>query len=541
MAASIVKKIIYLFPFSLITAFIISLIGITFITLSTHLDFNSFFNLFQDSYIQYIISFTLWQASLSTILSIGLAIPIARSLHRRSKFFGRSLILNFLNLAFILPAITLVIGIAIIHGKNGWINKLLENICDQSFGYYLYGILGIMLGHLAFCIPLAVRVFLGRLESIPDEMWRLTSQLELSSTNIFKIIEWPYLRLSVIGVSILTFMMCFSSFVIVLALGGGPAASTLEVEIYHSLKFDFDLPRAINLSFIQLLICLCLMILVQKSNTQFFPTIVNISKRFARPDINKISTIIVDLIAILLLFTFSLLPVIAIIISGFNSKLVPVLYSEEFWHSAKESLEIALYSGGLTLIVALSLISGAFYFRYNLNKPNFSKQIIWLSNVRLIMPAFVFITGLFIAIKSFIPITDIAFYLIILINSIAALPFAVNILLPGSLNFNIHEIHLCQSLGISGWNFIKLIYWPRMRKSLSYALALSVTISWGDLNLIALFGSNSLSTLPYLLYNMMSTYRVEEAAVVALTILLSSFFLFWVIEEFLGGEANVRT
>ncbi len=541
MATSIIKKIIYLLPFSLVTAFIILLLGVTFFALSSHSDFNSFLNLSQDSYIQYVIGFTLWQATLSTILSIALAILIARSLHRRSGFIGRGLILNFLNLAFILPAITLVTGIAIIHGKNGWINKLLENIHDQSLGYYLYGIFGIMLGHLAFCIPFAVRVFLSRLESIPDEMWRLTSQLELSTVNIFKIIEWPYLRLSVIGVAILTFMMCFSSFVIVLVLGGGPAATTLEVEIYHSLKFDFDLPRAINLSFIQFLICICLTIFIQKSNTQFFPMITNISKRFFRPDINKVSTILIDLMAILLLFILSLLPVIAIIISGFNNKLVPVLYSKEFWYSAKESLEIALYSGGLTLFIALGLISGAFYFRYHLNKPNFSKHIIWLSNIRLIMPAFVFITGLFIAMKGFTPITNIAFYLIILVNSIAALPFAVNILLPGSLNFNTQEIYLCQSLGINGWNFIKFIYWPRIRKSLSYALALSVTISWGDLNLIALFGSNNLSTLPYLLYNMMSTYRVEEAAVVALAILLSSFFLFWVIEEFLGGEINVRT
>ena len=537
MVKSTIQKIIHLLPFSLIIIFIISLLGITFFALFTHSDFKSFLDLSHDSYIQYVTSFTLWQATLSTLLSIILSLAIARSLHRRSNFLGRSLILNFLNLAFILPAIVLVIGIAIIHGKNGWINKLLENIHNQSLGYYLYGIFGIMLGHLAFCIPFAVRVFLNRLESIPNEMWLLTSQLELSEINIFKILEWPYLRISIIGVSILIFMMCFSSFVIVLALGGGPAATTLEVEIYHALKFDFDLPRAINLSFIQFLICTCFVILAQKSNTQFFPVITNnLSKGFTRSNINKFSTILLDFTAIFLLFILSLLPVIAIIISGFNSKLLPVLYSREFWHSTKKSLEIALYSGTLTLVIALSLISGAFYFRYHLNRPNYGKQIVWLSNIRLIMPAFVFITGLFIATKDFIPITNIAFYLIILVNSIAALPFAVNILLPGSLNFSAQEIHLCQHLGISGWNFVKLVYWPRMRKNLSYALALSVTISWGDLNLIALFGSNDLSTLPYLLYNMINTYRVEEAAVVALAILLSSFFLFWVIEEFLGGE-----
>lgn len=540
MATGTIKKLISLLPFSLVSICITSLFLMIFSSLFYYFDFDSFISICKDSYIQHVIKFTLWQAFLSTILSIALAIPIARSLHRNPNFLGRSILLKFLNLTFILPSIILVVGIAMIHGKNGLINNMLHGIYNHSFGYYLYGILGVILGHLAFCLPFAVRVFLSRLESVPDEIWRLTHQLNFSSFNIFKLIEWPYLRLSIIGATILIFMMCFSSFVIVLVLGGGPAVTTIELEIYHALRSEFNLSRATNLSFIQFIICSCLILLAQKYNTPFFAAISNISKQFKRPDSKQLLSHIIDMTFILLLFIISILPVIAIIVSGFNNKIISVLYSSEFWNSATESLLISISSGILTLILSLSLISGAFYFRYQLNKSVIIKPIIWLSNIHLMIPAYVFITGILIAIYNFITITDISIYLIIIVNSIAALPFVTNILLPISIDFTSQEMNLCKILGINKWSFIKQVYWPKIRKSFSYALALSVTMSWGDLNLIALLGSNQFSTLPYLLYNMMSTYRIEEAAVVALMILISSFLLFWIIEEFLSGEEDVK-
>ncbi len=188
------------------------------------------------------------------------------------------------------------------------------------------------------------------------------------------------------------------------------------------------------------------------------------------------------------------------------------------------------------MLLSLSLVSGAFYLHYILDKPKTVKYIILISNIRLIIPAFVLSAGLFIVLNGWVAIESLSLYLIVIINSIVSLPFAINIILPTSLKFSLQEIYLCKNLDIKGWDFIKLIYWPRLRKSISYALALVVTMSWGDLGITALFNSNHFTTLPYLLYNLMSSYRIEEAAVVALIILLSSFFLFWIIEEFIGGR-----
>ena len=533
------QKLKSLLPFSIVAIFIILLISLTFSALWINFDFNILLNTISDPYIHNVLYFTIWQATLSTILSITLTIFIARALHRHTNFIGRKFLLRFMNLSFVLPVITLVLGIAIIHGKNGWVNNFISYMYDTSLDYYLYGMPGVLLGHLAFCLPLAVRIFLNRLDSIPNEMWKISAQLGFSSKDIFKIIELPFIKSSIIGVTTLIFMMCFTSFVIVLSLGGGPSATTIEVAIYHALKFDFDLTTAINLALIQFIICSILIAIIHKFNISFFPYTKNTSKINLRYDTSGIATI-ADSISILILLIISILPVVAIIISGFHSKFTNVIYDSEFWHATKTSLIIAFFSGFLTLLMALSLISGAFFFNYRLLNSKFSSYIIWLSNASLTIPAFVFITGLFIVIHNYISVINISFYLIIIMNAIAALPFAMSILLPASLRFTMQEIYLCQSLGINGWNFIKLVYWPSMRKILSYALALSITMSWGDFNIIALFGNNDLNTLPFFLFNLMSSYHIQEASVVALVILLLSFLLFWIIEEFIGGEKNAK-
>ncbi|MBX4421562.1 hypothetical protein K4H00_26500, partial [Mycobacterium tuberculosis] len=61
----------------------------------------------------------------------------------------------------------------------------------------------------------------------------------------FRLIEWPVIRRNLSGIAGLIFMLCITSFTIVLTLGGGPRATTLEVAIYQSLHFDFDIARAV--------------------------------------------------------------------------------------------------------------------------------------------------------------------------------------------------------------------------------------------------------------------------------------------------------
>ena len=60
------------------------------------------------------------------------------------------------------------------------------------------------------------------------------------------------------AIAALIFLLCFTSFAIVLALGGGPGAATLEVAIYEAVRFDVDFARAGLLALLQVAICLVL-------------------------------------------------------------------------------------------------------------------------------------------------------------------------------------------------------------------------------------------------------------------------------------------
>lgn len=496
-----------------------------------------FMAIIKEDYIRSVIFFTIFQASLSTLLVISFAIPIARALHRRSNFFGRGILIKITNLSFILPAIVLTLGIAVVHGKNGWVNKFLS-LYNISFNYYLYGLFGILVGHLAYSLPLAIRVFLSKLESIPPDNWRLASQLGFNSRKIIKLIEFPILLPSIAGVSILIFMMCFTSFVIALSLGGGPQFATIEVAIFQALRFDFDIERAVALSLIQFCVCFFLMLFVSKFiyHSLFVQTK---NRSYIRPDLDNIFGKICDLFFIFCLILLVVLPLISVVISGLNYRFFFVVYTREFWLAFGYSLYIAIFSGILSLIFAPALLLVSFYLNYYKNKNVLGTKVAMIANFSMVMPPFIFITGLFIIVRPFFDVFDIAVYLTILVNAIMALPFVVGILYQSVTSFTKEELWLSKSLNLEGWNFFKLVCWHRIRKSVGYAFALSVAISWGDLSVVTLIGNKNFMTLPSLLYHNISNYRVSDAAVIAFILLFISYILFWAIEEFVGGEEDV--
>jgi thiamine transport system permease protein len=120
-----------------------------------------------DPYILQTLRFTLWQAGLSTMLSIALAIPVARALARRERFRGRGLIIKLFTLPLGVPQIVAVLGILSVWGRQGWINDVL-NGADLAMLPPVFGLAGILLAHVFFNLPLAVRYILASLDGVPQ-------------------------------------------------------------------------------------------------------------------------------------------------------------------------------------------------------------------------------------------------------------------------------------------------------------------------------------------------------------------------------------
>src|SRR3546814_18688902 len=104
--------------------------------------------------------------------------------------------------------------------------------------HYLYGLAGILLGHVFFNMPFVARILLQAIEAVPPETWRVASQFGLKSRDLFRLIEWPALRTVLPGAAGPVFMLCCPSFAVVLTLGGGPKGNTPGVAVSQATRFD---------------------------------------------------------------------------------------------------------------------------------------------------------------------------------------------------------------------------------------------------------------------------------------------------------------
>ncbi|WP_302131074.1 ABC transporter permease subunit, partial [uncultured Haemophilus sp.] len=187
----------------------------------------------KDDYLHQVIAFSIGQAFLSALLSSVIGTLFARAFFYLD-FKGKSLILRIFSLTFVLPALLAIFGLIGIYGTAGWLVQLLQTL-GISWKPSIYGLSGILIAHLFFNIPLAARMSLQALQSVPTEQHQLAAQLNIKGSIFFRLIEWPYLKSQTVSAFVLIFMLCFTSFTIVLALGGGPQNSTLEVAIYQAI------------------------------------------------------------------------------------------------------------------------------------------------------------------------------------------------------------------------------------------------------------------------------------------------------------------
>src|SRR5260221_3171473 len=102
-----------------------------------------------DAYLRRVVVFTIAQAIASTLLSVGLGLPVARALARRSRFPGRSLLLRLFGLPLVMPTIVAIFGIVAVYGESGWLNRA-ARAAGLPGETMLYGIGGVLIGHVFF-------------------------------------------------------------------------------------------------------------------------------------------------------------------------------------------------------------------------------------------------------------------------------------------------------------------------------------------------------------------------------------------------------
>ena len=465
-----------------------------------------------------ILQFTLWQAALSTLFSVCLALPVALSLARRPHFIGRIWIVRLMALPMGLPVLIGALGLIGIWGRQGAVNSFLSTLgLEQPIS--IYGLTGILLAHVFFNLPLAARLFLVALERQPAEYWLLSTSLGMKPLSIFRFIEGPALIRVVPGIAGLIFMLCATSFTLVLILGGGPAATTLEVAIYQSLRFDFDPPRAIGLAVLQIavtgLILAALAFLPAPDGTH-----VTAGRATRRFDGRTWGARLWDGSTILAATLFLVLPLASIFLAGIKADLWRLASSPAFLNAAYTSLSIALLSGLLAVSVALAIIHARIAIR-DLRHPGMLARGLGAmlgatSSLVLLVPPVVIGTGWFLLLRPFGDVSRFAPALVAVINMLMALPFVMRVLEPAIEDHRRQTARLAASLGVTGFSRLRRIDLPFLIGPILTALSFAMALSLGDLGAVALFGSSELTTLPWLVYSRLSSYRTNDADGLAL-------------------------
>ncbi|MGH6924739.1 MAG: thiamine/thiamine pyrophosphate ABC transporter permease ThiP [Propylenella sp.] len=472
-------------------------------------------------YVGSVVRFTVLQASLSTLLSILLGAALALALARRAQFAGRDLFIAALNLASVLPQIVVAFGIVAVAGRAGWLGAS-ARLVGLDPGGWLYGLPGILIAHVFFNAPLAARVFLVSLASIPSEHWRLASQLGMPPAAVFRLVDLPVLKREAPALAALIFLLCFTSFAVVLMLGGGPRAATLEVAIYESVRFDVDFARAGLLALLQVAICLAFALpvlwLARRSGESAATGV-----PFGRPDVASPAIRALDAAAMALAALLVLPPLLAIGSAGISG--IASLARSDAGQAVTTSFAIAIPAAILSLALALGLAASARRLASS-GRATKAAAMTMPASLILAVPPVALSAGLFVVLR---PVADpfaLAIPLIILVNALMALPFALRQVEPPLTLSAERYGRLADSLGISGVWRLKLVDWPLLRRPLLAALAIATALSLGDLGVAAFFGSGNILTLPLLLYQRMGSYRIAESASVALLLALLVLALF---------------
>lgn len=180
-----------------------------------------------------VLWFTTWQAVVSTVLTLAAALPLTWALARHS-FRGRSIAEALALVPFVLPTLVVATGFV----------ALLPDGQEHTIG-------AILLAHVFFNVAVVVRVVGSAWTTLDGRLWDAAGSLGAPPVARFRTVTLPLLRPALAAAGSIVFLFCFTSFGVILVLGG-PRFATLETEIYSQAVRLFDLRTAAVLGLLQL-------------------------------------------------------------------------------------------------------------------------------------------------------------------------------------------------------------------------------------------------------------------------------------------------
>lgn len=453
-----------------------------------------------------VLRFTLYQAALSTLLTFLLGLPSA-VLFARFDFRGKSLLRALTAVPFMLPTVVVAAGFNAFLGPRGWFSFIFPFSSFQ----FSNTLIAILLAHVFYNTTIVIRIVSNALTHLDPRLEQAARTLGADSRRVWTRITLPLLRAPLLAAGLLVFLFDFTSFGVILLLGG-PQFSTLEVEIYiQSMQF-LNLPMAALLSLIQLLCTLAFSILYTRLVTSsLIPTT-------PRPSLTRKPKSLRERVFVLsfifLLSSFFILPLLSLplrslsrleanmgqrgeVTYGLTADYYRELFINRrgsvFYVPPIEAARNSLGYGAATIALSLAL---GFPAASALIRPNrFTK----LLDSFLLLPlgASAVTLGLGYIITFNKPLPLITSPLIVpLAHTVIALPFVIRTLQPALASIPDRLRHAAATLGASPFRVWQTVDWPIVSRAVLAAATFAFTVSLGEFGAASLLARPDLPTLP---------------------------------------------
>jgi len=274
-------------------------------------DTSGFEAILSNSYYRETLWFTIWQATLSTILTLVLAIPGAH-VFARYHFAGKSIILALATVPFVLPTVVVAAAFTALVGEDSTLNRTLIDIfqLDDAPIQLERSLTLIFIAHVFYNYAVAVRIISSFWGRQTDHIQEAAAMLGATPAQTFWRVTMWLLMPAILAAAALVFMFTFTSFGVILLLGGLQHA-TIEVEIYQQTLAFADFNTAGALSVIQLLATLLMMIVYTRLQTSTTTTLQYTNARPNPPRTGGAKLwVVVNLFVIIILIV---LPLIALV------------------------------------------------------------------------------------------------------------------------------------------------------------------------------------------------------------------------------------
>jgi thiamine transport system permease protein len=220
-----------------------------------------FFEALSSPALHSILAFTIWQAALSTLLTLAIGLPGAY-LIARYDFPGKALLRALTGVPFVLPTLVVAAAFSALLGPQGWVNLVLMRLFhfSQPPIQLMYTLAAILLAHIFYNTTIVLRMVGDFWSHLDPHLGQAAETLGATPRQALLKVTLPLLMPAIATAALLIFIFDLTSFGVILVLGG-PRFATLETEIYNQTVSLFNLPLAAVLALIQLAFTLLLTVI----------------------------------------------------------------------------------------------------------------------------------------------------------------------------------------------------------------------------------------------------------------------------------------